>query len=1339
MHIIAFEIPKPKNETDFELMCKRVYGAVFQDPIPKTNGRKGQPQWGVDVFVEDNISGGRIGIQCKKYCLTKLTFKHVTDEVAAADKKKLPIGLLLIATTAQSDSKLLLDVMTLSDDRKSKGLFEVAVEFWEEIESHIADNPVLQEHYAPHSPGAAYCRQERSMEVLTSIALGTQEMVAAQQSLPSAREDSTNKIISGLLDRTNDLIKVGRYREALGHVDSIGADLKPFDEHQKARWHLQRGLCLWFSRDDVGEAASLFLKAAEIYPDDEKMAAAGVRGLMLRENAAEAVAAGMTAAERFPTSLQVWLTLANARMITGERIRLQDVPSAFRDEPDVLQFAALSAREDGNVGTAAELAEKAAGMPSAGFFVRSAFLRLAVEHCVQDPVLAQHGLLPKDRLARLQRAVELFEPRKEKLWCIQSDAVSDSAVHLGFGFLLTGKPEAALEVAREGRAVGIEPGELLRVEMQALAMSAREDEALALASSSLDKITPEAMAIAGELAANQANPDLVSKFGKVAKERFPDNTFAADYLIALRWAALVRAKRRDEALAEIRQELPSIDGKLLLRCAAARIYKSAGMLIEASDEAMAAEQLVGADTSSADRLQVADLLFGFEKWGEAAALYEGLLVNAGSGPSEVHARLLECHVEADNRAKARSLLSKLPEGWAEHDETMRVAINFGQKVRDLAFLLPLARKSVEKHPSEAWPWLFLLQVLLRTAEPEAFLRELRTVPVDISGSIRNVAALAAMELKFGEAGRGLARLYKLARANRDDPEALSAYLINFLIAKLPPLDESNGAAAAGSFVEFEDADTGTKDVICIDPAEAGPLPKMEGFCSADDAEASLFIGVRSGEEIMLPMMAGGERCVKVTLVGSAYRHLAAIAQKKAGRLQGLPHLRAVSVGSSGDAEKDLAEMHELLKRSNEAQVRFLDAYASGAMTISLLAKAMGRSALEICAGWPSDGPPLFVGSGIASEREEAMALLARNETVVVADSTALVELALFGALKALDALPKIMISTATKEVINAFVFEVENDDSFGTAFDNNGKLGFVEYDERHKKTRIEFAKALAEVASKCETAPAYVDLDGDGEAKEFVKLLADEDRETLLLAKEHNAALLTLDGRLRAVAKISFGVDGVWPQALVLRALDTGAISKRDAAEFNCREFMSNREFVSIRSDDLMWMVSQGDQWLQQGFAKLKPYLTSSTTDRDSSLLIVLDFLKRLSRAQSQVGAFAEVLSHLSEAFFKRADCTPDTAELFFSVAREITFNSAPSEHILDIVNVERERLIEARLGLFARAILEGRAKAGESAPPRPVRVRVLHCATHPWLILDKSVSADRDELSSSRGVNGDE
>lgn len=64
--------------------------------------------------------------------------------------------------------------------------------------------------------------------------------------LPIGQDDSVNKIISKQLDHTNELLKENRYIDAIEYVDSIGTDLEPFDAHQKARWYLQRGLCLWF-------------------------------------------------------------------------------------------------------------------------------------------------------------------------------------------------------------------------------------------------------------------------------------------------------------------------------------------------------------------------------------------------------------------------------------------------------------------------------------------------------------------------------------------------------------------------------------------------------------------------------------------------------------------------------------------------------------------------------------------------------------------------------------------------------------------------------------------------------------------------------------------------------------------------------------------------------------------------------------------------------------------------------------------------------------------------------------------------------------------------------------
>lgn len=90
MHAIPFEIPPPKNEADFERMCAHVYGVVFDDRMPKMNGRRGQVQGGVDVFVKE-AGIGRVGIQCKKYTMKPVKWDDVVEEVGKANKHGTPI------------------------------------------------------------------------------------------------------------------------------------------------------------------------------------------------------------------------------------------------------------------------------------------------------------------------------------------------------------------------------------------------------------------------------------------------------------------------------------------------------------------------------------------------------------------------------------------------------------------------------------------------------------------------------------------------------------------------------------------------------------------------------------------------------------------------------------------------------------------------------------------------------------------------------------------------------------------------------------------------------------------------------------------------------------------------------------------------------------------------------------------------------------------------------------------------------------------------------------------------------------------------------------------------
>lgn len=1327
MHVIPFELPPPKNEADFERMCAQIYGVIYGDKTPKINGRKGQSQGGIDVFV--TAKGiGRIGIQCKKYCLTTLEWKHVEEEVSKADKAGTPIQRMLIATTSQNNAALLKQVQNLSDEREKAGKFGVEIEFWDDIQNRIDSHTILQDSYNPQAVGAAFHRQSEEIARIREFTMEARDGIATLSALSQGREDSTNKLITGQLDRTNDLIKAGRYREALEHVDHIGNDLKPFDDHQKARWYLQRGLCLWLSHDDEREAAALFITASKTYPDDEKMAASGIRGLMLAGDLEGALAAGHEAAKRFPVSLQVWLAFANARMLSGESITLDDTPATFREEPDVLQFAAISARQRGNIGEAAGLAEAAVEHPSAGFFNRAAFLRFAIEDCARDPVLAQFGLVEDQKISRLSRAISYFDDRKEKLWDIQSDAAVETAGHLGFAFLLLRQPSKALEIVAEARAMGVRSTDLLRVEIQALDESGRKDDALIAAKASLNDLPPEAILAACEIAANHGDLDFVETCRRSASEKFPSNEGIADFLLGLRWGALVRCGRKEEAVAEILASVPGIPDKLVTQCAAARLLKWAQRPIEAAEKVDRVAAMVTADTPAPDKLLAAELLSHFERWTEAATLYETLLSSAGRGPSELHAKLLECYVESDSRAKAKALLSGLPEGWADHDETRRCAINLGQKAGDWRFLLPLAERQIAKAPVEAVSWLFLLKVLMHTVEPAAFQAEVGMVPEDVSGSIRNVGMLAALELRYGEASKGLRRLYRLTRRNWDEPEAFSAYLINFLIGKLPPIDASSNPVGPGCSVTVEEQDTGYSETIVIDPEDVGALPKRDGFYSTTDPDVAALFGKVCGDVVEIPMRAGGGKFVRIVATDSAYRHLAALAQEKARSFGGIPHLKSVPVGQTGDAERDLAKMYQEISRSRAISEQILETYASGLMTLSRLAKALGRSPVEICMGWPSDGPPIFVGGGLADERERTLEILRNPNLIVVADSTALCELARHGAECALQAFPKLLVSSGTKELVDALVAEAESDESCGMAFDDGGRLGFVEFGEKRKIERIAFARRMAEIVGRCEVLPAYGDLGESKEAKGLSSIMGAEEKEMLLLAKEHGASILTLDGRIRALAHFVFGIHGIWPQVVVMRALEAGLLAQHEASAFAVGEFLSNRSFVSLRSEDLLWMVSQGDVWLQTGIAAFKRYLASSDTDRDSSFEVTLGFLRGVAHLHTQIGAFGELLSHLAEAMFRRADCPANFGVLLADFVNEILLDAAPDEHVFAPINKKRNRELALRMKLMVQRLDE--ALIYSKAPPssRPVRIRVVHCASKPWLMVDRSLPSGGTE-----------
>lgn len=191
------------------------------------------------------------------------------------------------------------------------------------------------------------------------------------------------------------------------------------------------------------------------------------------------------------------------------------------------------------------------------------------------------------------------------------------------------------------------------------------------------------------------------------------------------------------------------------------------------------------------------------------------------------------------------------------------------------------------------------------------------------------------------------------------------------------MEEALPVVAAGSCVTLID-EFGRVTRVVIDPDDVGELPRREGYATSTTPQAAALLGAVVGRDVDLPVLAFGDsRRYMVTAIQSAYRKMLQVVHDCAKALGGLPHMKTVHVGMTGDAAQELAYMQAEVMRSSDISRRLFDAYGTGHTTFSGFAERQGCGPVEAVLGWPTDGPTLFVGTGVEAERVAALALLDR--------------------------------------------------------------------------------------------------------------------------------------------------------------------------------------------------------------------------------------------------------------------------------------------------------------------------------------------------------------------------
>jgi len=135
--IAPTQIRKPENWQDFEKLCKKLWGEIWNcSNSIKRNGRGGQTQCGVDVSGLPLNENGYYGIQCKgkdDYLKAKLTEKEIDTEIVKAQNFSPKLKCLIFATTADKDVSIEQYIRKRNIEHINNGLFSIDVFSWADI------------------------------------------------------------------------------------------------------------------------------------------------------------------------------------------------------------------------------------------------------------------------------------------------------------------------------------------------------------------------------------------------------------------------------------------------------------------------------------------------------------------------------------------------------------------------------------------------------------------------------------------------------------------------------------------------------------------------------------------------------------------------------------------------------------------------------------------------------------------------------------------------------------------------------------------------------------------------------------------------------------------------------------------------------------------------------------------------------------------------------------------------------------------------------------------------------------------------------------------------------
>ncbi|OSN30099.1 hypothetical protein BV342_05184 [Pseudomonas syringae pv. actinidiae] len=1027
--------------------------------------------------------------------------------------------------------------------------------------------PVSQERASELTPLAEYLAPLLSVGRAAGSTLLTDD-------LPIAIQGSETTFATRQLNRISTLHNDRRYKDALTQLELLKDELGTFDIHQKARWHFLRGMCFWHLGDD--EIASTDLEAAaNLYTDDDRIAAGHVRAHMLKNDVQAALQVGRAAQARFPESYSVWIAYTNAKVLNREVLTEDEIPEAFRDKSGAWQMVASSRAGAGDDLGAVNAIKTALEQPDSSIFIVENYLRFALRLATDNPFHVNTRSQPQERRELIMDAMSKFEDREAVLWAEQSPRTkTDVVFHLAYAYLLLGQPGEALDMIEQGRQRGVPEHEAsARVELEALCDSNRESEAVDRFSGSLEQLADDALIIFGQacLVAGK-EPMLDAAYGLQVQRPVTDES--AKILRILRhmhWELLLRQQRNDAVQQELSQlGVTPQNSNITDGVFAARAFIDNEAVRQAFEDRVA--ELAPLSSDLLELSMASQWMLHARRHDDAIAMLERVLPRDSFTP--LHVDLLHAYALTDQRAKVRDLLESLPGGWRQSADVRNVALNVYGNAGDWPRMREIAEMIVSESPLDAGAWLLLIQVLANI-NPEQMDACIATLPVFLEGSAQDQLKLANAEISRGMHDSGIARIYRTMRENSGNLEAAAGHISLMVLASgtVDTFLTNPVEVACGTSVELEDSNGGSGYVSLdfdIDP----PLPPTAEFIPADSAQAVALIGLKVGETTSIRSLIG-EQTLKVKRIVTIHRRLLDLSHGQvSSAVVPSKNLVAMTIPTREDGELDISFFIEQIERKKAQGLNTIGLYSQHMATLGLIARMLGVDVIDLVRGWPEEGPLLDVSMDVG-QTHDAYPIEAPRDAPWVVDLSMLVELATLGMLDVLEHIPRLYVAAATKQALETKIESSSRFHKGGTLFSHDGRLGMQEQTEENWHRERAFLDSICVAIDEyCEVVPAYGPPTLPAQMYALKDILGEGEYATLLVCLEYGGGLLSLDARLRAMAGF-LEIKGASPQMLLTSELVSERLAGAEYSRAIVQMVMTRRSFVSIQAADLIAMMDQ--------------------------------------------------------------------------------------------------------------------------------------------------------------------